>query len=94
MPESLCAASFASVTFATNTDGNVHLRGYDERDVIVWVPPASGVCPLCKRQVVIRGDGKGFSRHVWQVADGQMKKASYDSAANRAARAFQERGRK
>ena len=93
MSEPLCGASFPQVTFVWHADGRATLSGMDDRKAVVWTKKGA-VCPACGREALIRGDGKGFSRHVWQPADGQMKKASYDSAANRAARAFQERGRK
>ena len=91
-----CAASMPALTFVVNrADGSVYLRGQNEREVVKWVPPDHAVCPLCGRTVLIRKDGKGLAAHVWEPKQSDARKPrGYESDANRAARAFEKRGRK
>lgn len=52
-----------------------------------------GLCPLCKRKVGLKKDGR-VKRHVWEPKDGNAKSRSVNSDANRAQRAFLNRGRR
>lgn len=89
-----CGAGFPGMTFVTQPDGSVTLRGQDVREVVVWTAKGA-LCPKCQRDVPLVHEKNRLSAHVWHPRDGNVAvmDRSTNSAANRAMRAFEGRKR-
>lgn len=83
-----CAAGLPSMTFVTQPDGSVTLRGQDKREVIVWTAKGA-LCPKCQRDVPLVHEKNRLSAHVWHPKETRIDVSdrSTNSQANRAERA-------